>query len=70
MSRPAPSPQSTTSGDAPDNTRLPEDPPCLPFGAKEIGSFNKLGKRFWLDMSYETANASNFRPCPCWASYQ
>ena len=26
-----------------DNSRLPPDPPCPAFGAKEIGSFNKLG---------------------------
>ena len=45
VSRPAPSPQPTTSGGAPDNPRLPEDPPCPPFGAKEIGSFNKLGTK-------------------------
>ena len=29
----------------PDNPRLPKDPPCPPFGAKEIGSFNKLGTK-------------------------
>ena len=29
----------------PDNPRLPKDPPCPPFGSKEIGSFNKLGTK-------------------------
>ncbi len=29
----------------PDSPRLPKDPPCPPFGAKEIGSFNKLGTK-------------------------
>jgi hypothetical protein len=33
------------SGDAPDIPRLPKGPPCPPFGAKEIGSFNKLGTK-------------------------
>jgi hypothetical protein len=32
-------------GDKPDTTNLPKDPPCPPFGAKEIGSFNKLGTK-------------------------
>jgi hypothetical protein len=45
VSSPAPSPQPTTSGGAPDNPRLPKDPPCPPFGSKEIGSFNKLGTK-------------------------
>jgi len=25
--------------------KMPQDPPCPPFGAKEIGSFNKLGTK-------------------------
>ena len=29
--------------DKSDDSNLPKDPPCPPFGAKEIGSFNKLG---------------------------
>lgn len=32
-------------GDKPDITNLPTDSPCPPFGAKEIGSFNKLGTK-------------------------
>ena len=28
-----------------DTPRVPKDPPCPPFGAKEIGSFNKLGTK-------------------------
>jgi hypothetical protein len=32
-------------GADPDIPRLPKDPPCPPFGAKEIGSFNKLGTK-------------------------
>ena len=28
-----------------DTPRLPKDPPCPPFGSKEIGSFNKLGTK-------------------------
>ena len=27
------------------NSKMPPDPPCPPFGAKEIGSFNKLGTK-------------------------
>jgi hypothetical protein len=27
------------------NSNMPPDPPCPPFGAKEIGSFNKLGTK-------------------------
>ena len=29
----------------PDTSNLPTNPPCPPFGAKEIGSFNKLGTK-------------------------
>lgn len=32
-------------GDKPDKLSLSEDPPCPPFGSKEIGSFNKLGTK-------------------------
>ncbi len=32
-------------GDKPDVPNVPTDPPCPPFGAKEIGSFNKLGTK-------------------------
>jgi hypothetical protein len=32
-------------GGGPDITNLPKDPPCPPFGSKEIGSFNKLGTK-------------------------
>ena len=35
----------TSGSTLPDNPRLPKDPPCPPFGAKEIGSFNKLGTK-------------------------
>ena len=35
--------QPTLPGAAPDIPDLPPKPPCPPFGAKEIGSFNKLG---------------------------
>ena len=27
------------------DSKMPQDPPCPPFGAKEIGSFNKLGTK-------------------------
>ena len=27
------------------NSKMPPDPPCPPFGSKEIGSFNKLGTK-------------------------
>ena len=30
---------------APGKPKMPQDPPCPPFGAKEIGSFNKLGTK-------------------------
>ena len=42
---PAPSPQPTLPGGAPGPPRLPKPAPCPPFGAKEIGSFNKLGTK-------------------------
>lgn len=47
VSRPAQDaiPQPTTPGADPDIPRLPKDPPCPPFGSKEIGSFNKLGTK-------------------------
>ena len=32
-------------GDKADIPKLPKDPPCPPFGSKEIGSFNKLGTK-------------------------
>lgn len=40
---PARDPLVATPGLAPDNIRLPVDPPCPPYGAEEIGSLNKLG---------------------------
>ena len=45
VSRPAPVPQPTLPGGAPDPPRLPKPPPCPPFGSKEIGSLNKLGTK-------------------------
>jgi len=45
FSGPAPVPQPTLPGGAPDPPRLPKPQPCPPFGAKEIGSFNKLGTK-------------------------
>ena len=45
VSRPAPSPQPTLPGDAPSIPKIATDPPCPPFGSKEIGSFNKLGTK-------------------------
>jgi hypothetical protein len=35
----------TSGSTLPDTPRLPGDPPCPPFGSKEIGSFNKLGTK-------------------------
>ena len=40
---PATIPSPSVPGADPDNPRLPPSSPCPPFGAKEIGSFNKLG---------------------------
>ena len=40
---PAVIPSPNVPGADPDNSRLPPSSPCPPFGAKEIGSFNKLG---------------------------
>ena len=40
---PAASPSLGVPSPDPDNSRLPPSSPCPPFGAKEIGSFNKLG---------------------------
>ena len=45
VSSPAQAALPNASGDSPDITNLPKDPPCPPFGAKEIGSFNKLGTK-------------------------
>ena len=45
VSSPAPSPQPTLPGADPDIPRLPKDPPCPPFGAQALGSFNKLGTK-------------------------
>ena len=43
LEAPAAIPSPSVPGADPDNSRLPPDPPCPAFGAKEIGSFNKLG---------------------------
>ena len=40
---PAAAPSLGVPSPDPDNSRLPPSSPCPPFGAKEIGSFNKLG---------------------------
>ena len=45
VSRPAPSPQLTLPGAAPDISKIATNPPCPPFGSQEIGSFNKLGTK-------------------------
>ena len=45
LATPTVSPLPKESGLAPDDLSLPTDLPCPPFGAKEIGSFNKLGTR-------------------------
>jgi hypothetical protein len=45
VSRPAQAALPNASGASPDLPKLPKDPPCPPFGAKEIGSFNKLGTK-------------------------
>ena len=45
VSSPASGLQPTLPGGAPDPPRLPKPPSCPPFGAKEIGSFNKLGTK-------------------------
>ena len=45
VSSPASVPQPTLSGGAPDIPDLPPKTPCPPFGAKEIGSLNKLGTK-------------------------
>ena len=45
ISSPASVPQPTLPGAAPDIPDLPPKPPCPPFGAKEIGSLNKLGTK-------------------------
>lgn len=45
VSRPAQTAIPRTPGAAPDIPYLPQEPPCPPFGAKEIGSFNKLGTK-------------------------
>ena len=45
VSRPAQAALPNAPGASPDLPNLPKDPPCPPFGAKEIGSFNKLGTK-------------------------
>ena len=45
VSSPAQAALPNASGASPDLPKLPNDPPCPPFGAKEIGSFNKLGTK-------------------------
>ena len=42
---PAKTPQSTTSGSAPDTPSLPKDPPCPPYGSQSLGEYNKLGNK-------------------------
>ena len=45
VSSPAQATHSLPPDDKPDIPDLPKDPPCPPFGAQEIGSFNKLGTK-------------------------
>jgi len=45
VASPAQETHSLPPGDKPDTSSLAKDPPCPPFGAKEIGSFNKLGTK-------------------------
>ena len=45
LTAPAQGALSVSPGAAPDISNLPKDPPCPPFGSKEIGSFNKLGTK-------------------------
>ncbi len=45
VSSPTPAAQPTLPGNTPDIPRLPKDPPCPPFGAQALGSFNKLGTK-------------------------
>ena len=45
VSSPAPSPQPTLPGAAPDIPKIATNPPCPPFGSQEIGSFNKLSTK-------------------------
>ena len=45
VAAPAQSPLGATPALASGNSKMPPDPPCPPFGAKEIGSFNKLGTK-------------------------
>ena len=44
-STPTQSPLGATPALASGKSNMPPDPPCPPFGAKEIGSFNKLGTK-------------------------
>ena len=45
VAAPAQSPLGATPALASGNSKMPLDPSCPPFGAKEIGSFNKLGTK-------------------------
>ena len=45
VSNPAQAAPLDTPGAAPGPLRLPPDPPCPPYGAKAIGSYNKLGTK-------------------------
>ena len=53
---PAPSPQSTLPGRTPDTPKITPDPPCPPFGATEIGSFNKLGTKVLAGYELQDGN--------------
>ena len=44
-STPTQSPRVAKPALATGKPKMPQDPPCPPFGAKEIGSFNKLGTK-------------------------
>ena len=44
-STPTQSPLGATPALASGKPKMPQDPPCPPFGSKEIGSFNKLGTK-------------------------
>ena len=49
------------------NPKMPKDPPCPPFGAKEIGSFNKLGTKVLAGYELQDGKCVKlWDPVPVW----
>jgi len=56
LKAPAAFPPASVPSAVPSPSNLPQDKPCPPFGAKEIGSFNKLGTQVLAGYELQDGN--------------